>query len=117
MSMPFQNRAPDTAHCVCTFPEQSPLCLYLSRTEPIVSVPFQNRAPRHLPAHRAPCPCISFLSVYSCDKSRGVTCLRAGPATKFVQCPEGELQKRKEMVHVVTLHEIDVINSRCGLVG
>ncbi|KAK9820925.1 hypothetical protein WJX74_008951 [Apatococcus lobatus] len=35
-----------------------------------------------------------------------------GPATRFVQCPEGELQKRKEMVHVVTLHEIDVINSR-----
>jgi DNA helicase TIP49 (TBP-interacting protein) len=29
-----------------------------------------------------------------------------------VQCPEGELQKRKEVVHVVTLHEIDVINSR-----
>ena len=27
-------------------------------------------------------------------------------------CPEGELQKRKEVVHVVTLHEIDVINSR-----
>lgn len=25
---------------------------------------------------------------------------------------EGELQKRKEVVHVVTLHEIDVINSR-----
>ena len=36
----------------------------------------------------------------------------AGPTTKFVQCPEGELQKRKEVVHVVTLHEIDVINSR-----
>ena len=35
-----------------------------------------------------------------------------GPQTKFVQCPEGELQKRKEVVHVVTLHEIDVINSR-----
>merc|ERR1712072_196169 len=35
-----------------------------------------------------------------------------GPSTKFVQCPEGELQKRKEVVHTVTLHEIDVINSR-----
>lgn len=35
-----------------------------------------------------------------------------GPQTKFVQCPDGELQKRKEVVHVVTLHEIDVINSR-----
>jgi len=35
-----------------------------------------------------------------------------GPATKFVPCPEGELQKRKEVVHTVSLHEIDVINSR-----
>lgn len=35
-----------------------------------------------------------------------------GPQIKFVQCPDGELQKRKEVVHVVTLHEIDVINSR-----
>ncbi|CAK8676550.1 ruvB-like 2 [Clavelina lepadiformis] len=32
--------------------------------------------------------------------------------TRFVQCPEGELQKRKEVVHTVTIHEIDVINSR-----
>lgn len=30
----------------------------------------------------------------------------AGPATKFVQCPEGELQKRREVVHVVSLHEV-----------
>ncbi|KAH7665418.1 DNA helicase protein [Dioscorea alata] len=35
-----------------------------------------------------------------------------GSSTKFVQCPEGELQKRKEVVQCVTLHEIDVINSR-----
>ena len=35
-----------------------------------------------------------------------------GPNTRFVQCPEGELQRRKEMVHTVSLHEIDVINSR-----
>ncbi|KAI9023253.1 TIP49 C-terminus-domain-containing protein [Hyaloraphidium curvatum] len=34
------------------------------------------------------------------------------PDVKFVQCPEGELQRRKEVVHTVTLHEIDVINSR-----
>ena len=27
-------------------------------------------------------------------------------------CPEGELQKRREVVHTVSLHEIDVINSR-----
>ena len=32
--------------------------------------------------------------------------------TKFVQCPEGEIQKRKEVVHTISLHEIDVINSR-----
>ena len=36
----------------------------------------------------------------------------AGPATRFVRCPDGELQRRKEVVHVVSLHEIDVINSR-----
>ncbi|KAF0981493.1 hypothetical protein FDP41_012150 [Naegleria fowleri] len=35
-----------------------------------------------------------------------------GPNTKFVQTPIGELQKRKESQHMVTLHEIDVINSR-----
>ena len=35
-----------------------------------------------------------------------------GTATKFVKCPEGELHKRKEVVHTVSLHEIDVINSR-----
>ncbi|CAM0879581.1 unnamed protein product [Alopecurus aequalis] len=35
-----------------------------------------------------------------------------GAHTKFVKCPEGELQKRKEVVHCVTLHQIDVINSR-----
>ncbi|GJZ64640.1 RuvB-like protein 2 [Tanacetum coccineum] len=30
---------------------------------------------------------------------------------KMIECPDGELQKRKEVVHCVTLHEIDVINS------
>jgi RuvB-like protein 2 len=35
-----------------------------------------------------------------------------GADTKFIQCPEGELQKRKEVIHTVSLHEIDVINSR-----
>jgi RuvB-like protein 2 len=35
-----------------------------------------------------------------------------GSSTKFVQCPSGELQKRKTTEHVVTLHDIDVINSR-----
>lgn len=35
-----------------------------------------------------------------------------GATTKFVACPDGELQKRQEVVHTVSLHEIDVINSR-----
>jgi RuvB-like protein 2 len=30
----------------------------------------------------------------------------------YIPCPDGELQKRKEIVHTVSLHEIDVINSR-----
>jgi len=35
-----------------------------------------------------------------------------GANVQFVQCPEGELQTRQEVVHTVSLHEIDVINSR-----
>ncbi|KAJ2896344.1 putative aaa family atpase-like protein [Zalerion maritima] len=35
-----------------------------------------------------------------------------GVNTKFLQCPDGELQKRREVEHTVSLHEIDVINSR-----
>lgn len=35
-----------------------------------------------------------------------------GSNTKFIQCPDGEIQKRKTVSHFVTLHEIDVINSR-----
>src|SRR5277367_5009035 len=35
-----------------------------------------------------------------------------GADTKFLQCPDGELQKRRETVHTVSLHDIDVINSR-----
>lgn len=35
-----------------------------------------------------------------------------GVDTRFVQCPEGEIQKRREISHTVSLHEIDVINSR-----
>jgi RuvB-like protein 2 len=36
----------------------------------------------------------------------------AGGHVRFVPCPEGELQQRREVVHNVSLHEIDVINSR-----
>lgn len=35
-----------------------------------------------------------------------------GGEVRFVPCPQGELQVRRETVHTVTLHEIDVINSR-----
>jgi RuvB-like protein 2 len=35
-----------------------------------------------------------------------------GSNYRFVQTPEGEIIKRKESVHTVTLHDIDVINSR-----
>lgn len=34
------------------------------------------------------------------------------PNTKFVQTPAGELQNRRTTTHTVSLHEIDVINSR-----
>jgi RuvB-like protein 2 len=35
-----------------------------------------------------------------------------GPETRFVACPEGELQRKRESTHAVSLHEVDVINSR-----
>mmetsp|Transcript_20048 Transcript_20048/g.30152 ORF Transcript_20048/g.30152 Transcript_20048/m.30152 type:complete len:503 (-) Transcript_20048:2563-4071(-) len=35
-----------------------------------------------------------------------------GSSTKMVQTPEGELQTRKSVTHSISLHEIDVINSR-----
>eukprot|EP01125_Pyxidicula_operculata_P013672 TRINITY_DN4541_c0_g1_i1.p2 TRINITY_DN4541_c0_g1~~TRINITY_DN4541_c0_g1_i1.p2 ORF type:complete len:451 (+),score=124.15 TRINITY_DN4541_c0_g1_i1:1438-2790(+) len=34
------------------------------------------------------------------------------PGVSFVNCPEGEIQQRREIVHKVSLHDIDVINSR-----
>lgn len=45
----------------------------------------------------------------SCQQTR---VYGTGPSTKFVACPDGELQRRKEVVHTVSMHEIDVINSR-----
>jgi RuvB-like protein 2 len=36
----------------------------------------------------------------------------AGEDTRFVACPEGEVQKRRQVEHIVSLHDIDVINSR-----
>ncbi|ODQ79456.1 hypothetical protein BABINDRAFT_161854 [Babjeviella inositovora NRRL Y-12698] len=35
-----------------------------------------------------------------------------GSDVQFLQCPEGELQTRKTTTHDISLHEIDVINSR-----
>ena len=35
-----------------------------------------------------------------------------GPQMKFVHTPDGELKSKKETVHTLTLHEIDVVNSR-----
>lgn len=35
-----------------------------------------------------------------------------GPQVKLVACPSGEIQKRIENVNTVSLHDIDVINSR-----
>ena len=35
-----------------------------------------------------------------------------GPQVNLVPTPSGEIQKRREVVHTVSLHEIDVINSR-----
>ena len=32
--------------------------------------------------------------------------------TVFLSCPEGEIQKSKKVTHTVSLHEIDVLNSR-----
>jgi RuvB-like protein 2 len=36
----------------------------------------------------------------------------SGGNVRFVATPEGELQRRREVTHLVSLHEIDVINSR-----
>ncbi|EFA81290.1 AAA ATPase domain-containing protein [Heterostelium album PN500] len=36
----------------------------------------------------------------------------SGAKVNFIECPEGEIQKRKKQTHTVSLHEIDVINSR-----
>ncbi|GJZ18802.1 RuvB-like protein 2 [Tanacetum coccineum] len=49
----------------------------------------------------------------SFSRSRDYEAMR--PQTKFVQCPDGELRKRKDVLHCVTLHEIDVMFSyvRC----
>lgn len=35
-----------------------------------------------------------------------------GPNVQFLHCPSGEIQKRKIVRHTLTLHDIDVINSR-----
>ncbi|EMR09241.1 RuvB-like helicase 2 [Pneumocystis murina B123] len=52
------------------------------------------------------------ISKLGCSFARARDYDAMGSDTKFVQCPEGELQKRREVTHTVSLHEIDVINSR-----
>lgn len=52
------------------------------------------------------------ISKLGCSFARSCDYDAMGPRTKFAQCLDGELQKQKEVVHVVALHEIDVINSR-----
>ena len=37
-----------------------------------------------------------------------------GAATKFVATPAGELAKRRDVAHSVSLHEVDVVNSRAS---
>lgn len=58
------------------------------------------------------CPLISHNHENNCRLVTVLTLFCKPSQTQFVQCPEGELQKRKEVVHTVSLHEIDVINSR-----
>ncbi|KYQ92129.1 AAA ATPase domain-containing protein [Tieghemostelium lacteum] len=36
----------------------------------------------------------------------------SGNKVNFIECPDGEIQQRREDEHTVSLHEIDVINSR-----
>ncbi|KAM9958998.1 hypothetical protein ACTFIR_000049 [Dictyostelium discoideum] len=36
----------------------------------------------------------------------------SGSKVNFIECPEGEIQQRRTETHTVSLHEIDVINSR-----
>lgn len=79
-----------------------------------------NAAPMRLPRSQRPAAHTLVLPLEASGAAHprcGPPCVSGtddamGPNTKFVQCPEGELQKRKEVVHVVSLHEIDVINSR-----
>lgn len=42
----------------------------------------------------------------------GISAADVSDQVKFVPCPEGELQKRKEIINTVSLHDIDVVNSR-----
>lgn len=35
-----------------------------------------------------------------------------GSSTRFVACPSGEIAKRREVAHSVSLHDVDVVNSR-----
>ncbi|CAJ0585362.1 unnamed protein product, partial [Mesorhabditis spiculigera] len=53
-------------------------------------------------------------SVIRVGRTKGTTAMfdAMGSDVKLVNLPEGELQKKIEQTHTVSLHEIDVINSR-----
>jgi RuvB-like protein 2 len=46
----------------------------------------------------------------SISKSKDYDAL--GPQVKLVPCPSGEIQSRMEIVNIISLHDIDTINSR-----
>ncbi|CDW59206.1 ruvb 2 [Trichuris trichiura] len=46
------------------------------------------------------------------SSTRSVDFQALGPNVKVVSCPSGELQQRHENVHTLTLHDLDIINSR-----
>ncbi|KHJ46771.1 ATPase, AAA family [Trichuris suis] len=46
------------------------------------------------------------------SSTRSVDFQALGPDVKVVSCPSGELQQRHENVHTLTLHDLDIINSR-----
>ncbi len=60
----------------------------------------------------AKCVTLKFLEMSSKKKREKEISPTLPFFSRFVKCPEGELQRRREVVHTVSLHDIDVINSR-----
>lgn len=53
-------------------------------------------------------------SVNSNFDSQGEVCTLFFSKTHFIPCPDGELQKSTTKTHLVSLHEIDIINSHAS---